>query len=119
MEATEEQPGSGEVVNEPPLPTLTVAAVARRLGVAPPSLVEGPIVEGQVLLSIPVRHTISGMSSAGREVDVVDRGGRPRGRPDRPSDVLPNPAPFYVAALTAMIERLSSIINFVKSFIGL
>jgi hypothetical protein len=37
MEATEEQPG-GEVANEPPLPTLTVAAVARRLGVAPPTL---------------------------------------------------------------------------------
>src|SRR4029453_14701004 len=36
MEATEEQPG-GEVANGPPLPTLTVAAVARRLGVAPPT----------------------------------------------------------------------------------
>src|SRR5262245_21823667 len=71
-----------------------------RLGIAPPSVVEGPIVEGQVFLSIPVRHTITGMSSTGREVDVVYRSGRPRGRPDRPSDVLPNPAPFYLAALT-------------------
>src|SRR5262245_23824889 len=39
MEATEGQPGAGgESANEPPLPTLTVAAVARRLGVAPPTL---------------------------------------------------------------------------------
>jgi hypothetical protein len=38
MEATDEQPGGGEVAGDPPLPTLTVAAVARRLGVAPPTL---------------------------------------------------------------------------------
>src|SRR4051794_31248825 len=38
MEATDGQPGGGEVAGEPPLPTLTVAAVARRLGVAPPTL---------------------------------------------------------------------------------
>src|SRR5690349_22176290 len=39
MEATEGQPGGGEAAaNEPPLPTLTVAAVARRLGVAPATL---------------------------------------------------------------------------------
>src|SRR5215212_267056 len=39
MEATEGQPDVGEGVTiEPPLPTLTVAAVARRLGVAPPTL---------------------------------------------------------------------------------
>jgi DNA-binding transcriptional MerR regulator len=38
MEATEGQPGGGEAAIEPLLPTLTVAAVARRLGVAPPTL---------------------------------------------------------------------------------
>jgi DNA-binding transcriptional MerR regulator len=38
MEATDEQPGGGEVAGNPPPPTLTVAAVARRLGVAPPTL---------------------------------------------------------------------------------
>lgn len=38
MEATDEQPGGGEVAGDPPPPTLTVAAVARRLGVAPPTL---------------------------------------------------------------------------------
>jgi DNA-binding transcriptional MerR regulator len=38
MEATEQPGAGGEAVNEPPLPTLTVAAVARRLGVAPPTL---------------------------------------------------------------------------------
>ena len=38
MEATDEQPGGEEVAGDPPLPTLTVAAVARRLGVAPPTL---------------------------------------------------------------------------------
>jgi len=38
MEATDGQPGGGEVAGDPPPPTLTVAAVARRLGVAPPTL---------------------------------------------------------------------------------
>src|SRR5689334_22107086 len=38
MEATEQPGASGESLAEPPLPTLTVAAVARRLGVAPPTL---------------------------------------------------------------------------------
>lgn len=81
-------------------PVLLPSPGLLRMGSAPPTLVEGAIVEGQVFLSIPVRHSISGVSSAGREVDVVYRRGRPRGRPDRPSDVLPNPAPFYLAALT-------------------
>jgi hypothetical protein len=81
-------------------PVLLPSPGLLRLGDGPPTLIEGPVTEGQVFLSIPVRHTVSGMSSAGREVDVVYRGGRPRGRPDRPSHVLPNPAPFYLAALT-------------------
>lgn len=38
MEATDEQSSAGEAVTSPPVPMLTVAAVARRLGVAPPTL---------------------------------------------------------------------------------
>jgi hypothetical protein len=81
-------------------PTLLPSSGLMRLASAPPTLAEGSIEEGQVFLSIPVRHAITAMSSAGREVDVVQRNGRPRGRPNRPSDVLPVPAPFYLTVLS-------------------
>lgn len=81
-------------------PSLLPSPGLLRLADEPPALSDGPIIEGQVFLSIPVRHAITAMSSPGREVDVVYRRGRPRGRPNRPSEVLPTPAPFFLSVLS-------------------